>query len=260
VKPRPSDRIKAGVGSKIFEKMSHDERIVRGILGVTAAAVPDCLLVVATESFIKGASSRLKKSKKKGRLTIGKLWDTVIGVLDAGIGTPAAAMVLEAAAKTNPKVLIRADFCGGLLKEHNIGHAFVAESVIVGDGCCAGYFGQGQMIPADSGLTNSMFSRLESLGLPTHRGTMWTTDFLLRQTEELLQEWVGKGAQAVDMETSAILGIADERGIPAASINCISDLPLQGKPIFGSSGMDPMLFRGIDVVIDVAMQTLVDSQ
>lgn len=260
MKPRPSDRLKAGVASKIFQKMNHDERIVRGILGVTAATLPDRLLIVATESFIRRASSRLKKSKKKGRLTIGKFRDTVIGVVDAGIGTPAASMVLEAAVKTNPEVLIRADFCGGLLKGHKIGHAFVAESVIVGDGCGSEYFGQGQIIPADSALTNSVFSRSESLGLPTHRGTMWTTDFLLRQTEGLLQEWVGKGAHAVDMETSAILGIADERGIPAASINCISDLPLHGKPIFGSAGIDPMLFRGIDIVIDAAIQTLVDSQ
>jgi nucleoside phosphorylase len=241
----------------MFEKMSQDERIVRGILGVPASDVPTRLLIIATESFKKGASSRLKKAKTKGRLTTGKYRNIAVGVLDGGIGSPAATMVLEAAAMTEPQVLIRADFCGGLSNEYDIGHAFVAESVIVGDGCGSAYFGKGEMIPADSELTSSVLTKSKDLGLPTHSGIMWTTDVLLRQTESLLQEWVRQGAHAVDMETSAVLGIASERQIPAASINCISDLQLHGKPLF-EPGIDPMLLRGIDLVIDAAMQALVE--
>jgi nucleoside phosphorylase len=251
----------------MFEKMSQYERIVRGILGVRASDVPKRLLVVATGSFKKGASSRLKGAKTKGRLTTGKFGDTAVGVLDGGVGSPAATMMLEAVAMTDPHVLIRADFCGGLSDKHDIGHAlsdkhdighaFVAESVIVGDGCGSAYFGKGEMIPANPKLTNSVLAKSKNLGLLTHSGIMWTTDVLLRQTDSLLAEWVGHGAHAVDMESSAVLGIASERQIPAASINCISDLQLHGKPLFGPE-IDPMLFRGTDLVIDAAMQALVE--
>jgi nucleoside phosphorylase len=240
--------------------MSHDERIVRGVLGVPTSDIPKCLLVVATESFKKGASSRLRKTKTKGRLTTGKYQDTIIGVLDGGVGSPAATMVIEAAAKAKPEALLRADFCGGLLEEQAVGDAFVAESVIVGDGCGSAYFGKGKRIPADDKLTNALLAQSKTQGLPVHSGTIWTTDILLRQTEGLLQEWVEQGAHAVDMETSSILGIAKESGIPAASINCISDLQLHGKPLFGPGGIDPLLIRGIDLVIDVAIHTLVEWQ
>ena len=238
--------------------MSQDERIVRGVLGVSASEVPKRLLVIATGSFKKGASSRLKKTRTKGRLTTGKYQDTVIGVLNGGVGSPAAMMVIEAAAKADLEALIRADFCGGLLQEHAIGNAFVADSVIVGDGCGSAYFGKGSRILADRDLTDAVLKQAEVRGLPAHTGTMWTTDILLRQTEKLLQEWVEKGAHAVDMETSSVLGIAKESGIPAASINCISDLQLHGKPLFGPGGVDPMLIRGIDLVIDVAIESLVE--
>ncbi|MFX0055911.1 MAG: nucleoside phosphorylase [Promethearchaeota archaeon] len=257
MKPRARDHAKAKVASKMFGRMSQDERIVRGVLGVRATDVPDRLLVVATENFSKGATSRLKNVKVKGRLATGKYSDTTIGVLDTGIGSPAAIIFLEATAKTNPQVFIRADFCGGLSSDHDIGHAFIADSVLVGDGAGSAYFGAGKKIAADSTLTKDVYAISTNSGLPTHRGTMWTTDVLLRQTEELLQEWVGKGAHAVDMETSAILGIASENKIPAASINCISDLQLHRKPLFGPE-IDPMLLRGIDLVIDAAIQALVE--
>ncbi|MFW9885402.1 MAG: hypothetical protein ACFFEX_13535 [Candidatus Thorarchaeota archaeon] len=257
MKPRARDRAKARIASKMFESMNQDERIVRGVLGARASDIPDRLLVVATGSFNKGAASRLKSKKVKGRLTTGKYGDTAIGILDTGIGSPAAIMFLEAIAKTNPQVFIRADFCGGLSSEHDIGHAFVADSVLVGDGAGSVYFGDGKKIDADSTLTKQVFTISANSGLPTHRGTMWTTDVLLRQTEDLLQEWIGRGAHAVDMETSAILGIASENKTPAASINCISDLQIHGKPLFGPE-IDPMLLRGADLVIDAAIQALVE--
>ncbi len=238
--------------------MSQDERIARGVLGVSASEVPKRLLVVATGSFKKGATSRLKKTKSKGRITTGIYQDMVIGVLDGGVGSPAATMIIEAAAKAEIDVLIRADFCGGLLQKQAIGDAFVAETVIVGDGCGSAYFGKGKRVPADDELTNALLAQSEALGLPAHRGTMWTTDILLRQTDDLLQEWIEQGAHAVDMETSSVLGIANESRIPAASINCISDLQLHGRPLFGPGGVDPLLLRGIDLVIDVAIHTLVE--
>ncbi|MFW9846269.1 MAG: hypothetical protein ACFFD6_05955 [Candidatus Thorarchaeota archaeon] len=238
--------------------MTREERIVKGVLGQSKPDIPKRLLVVATGIFRKGACARMKKAKTKGRLTTGSYEDLTIGVLDAGVGSPSATMIVEAAAMTRPEMLIRADFCGGLSEEQSIGEAFVADSVIVGDGCGTAYFGSGVRISANMEVNESLLKHAENLRLVTHRGVMWTTDIILRQTEDLLQDWVKQGAQAVDMETSSILGIAHERGIPAASINCISDLQLHGKPLFGPGGVDPLLIRGIDLVIDAAMQTIAE--
>lgn len=258
--PRIGDRITSTLASQVMKRMTRDERIVRILLGTKLDNVPDRLLLVATTFVMTKVTSKLKKVKVSGKVTRGTYNDVEIGVVDTGIGTPSAAMIVEGLVRTQPKLLIRTDFCGGLSESQTIGDSFVADDAITGDGCSAAYFGPEQKVISHEALSNFIFSNAKNVGLNVHRGTMWTTDALLKQTQALLESWIEKGASAVDMETTAILGISADEGIPAASLNCISDLPAKGLGPFDIVGVSPEMLTGLDLAIEAGLNALVSWQ
>jgi nucleoside phosphorylase len=83
---------------------------------------------------------------------------------------------------------------------------------------------------------------------------------LLKQTKDLLTDWIEKGALAVDMESSAILGIASMEDVPAASLNCISDLPERGKGPFDMKEIDPNFLTGLDLTLIAALRSVTTWQ
>ncbi|UCE10280.1 MAG: hypothetical protein JSW61_15120 [Candidatus Thorarchaeota archaeon] len=257
MKARIGDRIKAKVASRLMTKMSRDERIVRVLLGAKREDIPERLLLVSTSFILDRAKSLISKTKVVGRVTTGEFGHSRIGIVDIGMGTPSAAMMMEAVVRTDAEVLLRADFCGGLEEDHSVGDAFIAEKAIVGDGSGATYFGAEAVVGAHEGLTEYIKDILGEMKLTQHAGTIWTTDILMKQTKELLSEWVQKGASAVDMESTAILGIAEVEGVPAASLNCISDLPLHGRGPFDSDTVDPNLLTGTDRIIQAGLKSLI---
>jgi uridine phosphorylase len=254
---RMKDRIYSAIASKAGKRMTRDERIVRVLLGTKLENIPERLLLVATTFVMTKVTSKLKRVKVSGKVTKGTYNDIEVGVVDTGIGTPSTAMIVEGLVRTQPHLLIRTDFCGGLLDNQAVGNAFVADDAIIGDGCSAVYFESEKKVKSHKELTNFVVASAKTAGLTVHRGTMWTTDVLLKQTKPLLESWIQKGASAVDMETTAILGISADEGIPAASLNCISDLPAKGKGPFDIEGVSPELLTGLNLTIETGLNALI---
>jgi purine-nucleoside phosphorylase len=258
MKPRRKDVAKTKVFSQITKRMTKDQRIVRGILGEKKERVPKRILAVATPMVFGTAKKKLKETRVKSRITTGRFEDSEIGIVTTGMGTPSAAIIIEAVAKSKPDVIIRADFCGGLSVDHKIGDGFLVDDAVAGDGCGSVYFGSKSILPANRKLSMAVLGQAKDLGLVVHRGRIWTTDVLFKQTGELLEGWIDEGGQAVDMESSIILGIGQSEGIPTACLNCISDLPFHGHPLFEDDNVDPNLLTGLDLAVEACLRTLVD--
>ena len=256
MKAKTKDKVIAGIASRVLGNMNRDERIVRGLLDTNADSVPKRLLLVATPFILKKACGRLKHARLHGRVTTGVYMDNQVGVVDTGMGTPSAAMVMEAVVRTRPILVVRADVCGGLGHAQKVGDAFLVSEALVGDGCGSANFGSETRVASDRELTDYVAAQAEKRGLSVHTGAIWTTDILLGQTKELLQNWIAKGASGVDMESSVILGISGKAAIPAASLNCISDLPATGAGPFDSDRVAPVFFSGLDAVLDVGLATI----
>jgi len=256
MKAKTKNKVIANIASRVLSNMNRDERIVRGLLDTNADSVPKRLLLVATPFILKKACGRLKHAHSHGRVTTGVYMDNQVGVVDTGMGAPSAAMVMEAVVRTRPILVLRADVCGGLGAAQKVGDAFLANDALVGDGCGSAYFGLETRVASHRGLTDYVSAQVEKRGLSVHEGAMWTTDILLGQTKELLQNWIAKGASGVDMESSVILGISGKTAIPAASLNCISDMPAIGFGPFDSDRIAPEFFSGLDSVIDAALATV----
>lgn len=138
---------------------------------------------------------------------------------------------------------------GGLLPEMRIGDFFVSRSAFCGEGFsryhAADHFLDdpfGWRVKADCGMTEAALAlareRAAGSGVAVHEGRVFTTDSLLAETEDLLHFLTIKGAQAIDLVSSAVFNLAKVHQARAVGLYFISDLPLTDQCLFGDLSPD----------------------
>lgn len=148
--------------------------------------------------------------------------------------------------------IIRIGTCGALSEEIKIGDLVVVDKVIRGDGVTPYYVDKDFKTAADKKIADTLYNAAKELGLTIHRGTVWTTDALLRETREIVEAKRKEGAVAVDMVSSTLLTIAQTYNIKAGSILAVSDNVITGEMGF----MDPLYYMAESNLIAVALDTI----
>lgn len=133
-----------------------------------------------------------------------------------------------------------------------MGDLILATGVIRGDGVTPYYVdGKFQTLP-DAKITGALEKAAERLGVKVHQGKVWSTDALLRETKELVEEKAKAGAIAVDMVSSTLLTIAQIYKVKAASILAVSDNVMTGEMGF----TDPAYYIAQTTLINVALEAV----
>ena len=114
--------------------------------------------------------------------------------------------------------MIRLGSCGALREDMKIGDLIIADNALCGDGVTPYYVGKDFIPAADKSLSDQLAQLAEGPLTRLHRGKVWSTDAILRETREVVQKAVDGGAIAVDMVSSTFLTIAQLYKIPAAVI------------------------------------------
>lgn len=138
--------------------------------------------------------------------------------LDGGRGAPQAADTVETLAALGVKNVIAIGMCGAFSEELRSGDILVPPLAFSEEGTSRHYYEQ-----TDS-FAPSKEAYTELCKIPNCRNLpIVTTDGVYRQTFYKEALWREKGAAAVDMETSAVLSVAQYLGISAASVLMVSD-------------------------------------
>jgi uridine phosphorylase len=135
-----------------------------------------------------------------------------------GMGGPSAAIVVEELIALGARSLVRIGTCAALVDELALGDLLAAESVLPADGASAALGANGALTP-DPGL----LARLEAAG--ARPATVVSSDLFYDPREGQVGAWVERGAVAVEMEAAAILRVAARRGVEAACVLGVSDVP-----------------------------------
>lgn len=147
------------------------------------------------------------------------------------------------------KNIIRAGTCGSLDENIKIGDLVVVDSVIRGDGVTPYYVDKNFKASSDKKITDILVDIAKESGVNVHRGCVWTTDALLRETREIVEAKRKEGAIAVDMVSATLLTIAQVYNVAAASILAVSDNVITGEMGF----MNPMYYMAESKVIEIAL-------
>ena len=134
-----------------------------------------------------------------------------------GMGGPSAAIVCEELIALGARTLVRIGTCGALDPSLSLGTLLAAEAVLPADGTSAALGASGALAPDPD-----LLDRLVAAG--ARPVTIASSDLFYDPREEAAA-WAERGAVAVEMEAATIFQIAARRGVAAACVLGVSDVP-----------------------------------
>lgn len=148
--------------------------------------------------------------------------------------------------------IIRIGTCGALNENMKVGDLVVVDKVIRGDGVTPYYVDKNFQTLSDKKITDTLFTVAKESGVNIHRGISWTTDALLRETRQIVEQKRQEGAIAVDMVSSTLLTIAQIYKVKASAILAVSDNVITGEMGF----MNPLYYMAETKLIEIALEAV----
>jgi uridine phosphorylase len=158
------------------------------------------------------------------RLAVGSLGGVRLAMLHAFMGSAASSMMLEEMIATGARFVVEVGTCGGLVPALRPGDLIIASEGLSDEGTSRHYFRNRACFRASRRISDALRFALKRARIPARTGGIWTTDAPYRETRPKLRSFVKEGAVGVNMETSALLAVAEYRRISAGSIQVVSDL------------------------------------
>jgi uridine phosphorylase len=140
-----------------------------------------------------------------------------LSVQSTGMGGPSAAIVCEELIALGARRLVRIGTCGALAAGVEPGELLAAETVLPADGA-SGALGAGEPLTPDPLLLERL------VGAGARPVTMVSSD-LFYDPRDAARGWIDRGALAVEMEAAAVLTVAVRRGVAAACVVGVTDVP-----------------------------------
>ena len=170
-----------------------------------------------------------------------------VTVGNGGFYAPDSAFVTEFLCVGGINTLIRLGSAGALREDINVGDYILATDIIRGDGATKYYVDDNYVSKVDNEVTSKIEEVFTTAGT-LHRGGVWTTDALFRETKEIVNPYIEKGAIAVDMVTSPFVTVANIYKRKAAAVLAVSDNLITGTLGFA----DYRFFEAEMKMIDLA--------
>ena len=188
-----------------------------GPAAILAATGPDVALLAACLQATSGGDRPLFIS----RLYPGR--DGAVSLAGPAIGAPYAAMIVETLAAWGVKTLVFVGWCGAVSPELAIGGVVVPGVGLIDEGTSRHYAPEATASHPSPRLAGRLVQTCTAAGLTVSTAGVWTTDAAFRESPEKVERFRGRGAAAVDMESSAVFTVAAFLGIEAAALLLVSD-------------------------------------
>jgi uridine phosphorylase len=153
------------------------------------------------------------------------------------LGAPQGAIVMEKLIALGAKIIWVIGWCGSLQPNIAIGDLIIPTTALSEEGTSAHYPIGKKKKQTHPLLNKRLEDALQKSNLPFHKGPVWTTDALYRETSDKVVEYGKKGYLAVEMEMSALINVAIYRSIKLAGLLIVSDelSSLQWQNGYGAS-------------------------
>ena len=142
-------------------------------------------------------------------------------------GAPAATIALELLIALGIRKFLAYGGAGSITHKLRIGDVLIPTWGVREEGTSYHYVPEGH-VPKPSQrlarrLREAMSNTLALRGSRVVEGGVWSTDAIFRQTEDKVREYAGKGVLGVDMESTALMTVAEYRGVELAVALVITD-------------------------------------
>lgn len=142
----------------------------------------------------------------------------LLTVQSTGMGGPSAAIVCEELIALGARRLVRIGTCGALTDRLELGALLAAEAVLPADGASRA-LGAEQPLRPDPELRRAL------VDAGARPATVVSTDLFFDPREGVVEDWLDRGALAVEMEAATVFQVAARRGIAVACVLAVTDVP-----------------------------------
>jgi purine-nucleoside phosphorylase len=164
-------------------------------------------------------------------------------VLFQTIGAPTAVISLERLVASGAREILILGFCGSLDPAYALASPVSITKAYSNEGT-SGHYCPGQKIfDVSPDLQKAIENSLNQRGLPFLRGAVVTTDAPYRETPAWLRKMRQRRMDVVDMEASAVFGLARFHRLKAAALMIVSDELFSGR--WTTSFSNPGLIKAV---------------
>lgn len=150
-----------------------------------------------------------------------------ITMINFGIGSPNAALIMDLLSSINPKACLFLGKCGGISDKTHLGDYILPLAGIRGEGTSNDYFPpEVPALPAFM-LQRAVSTALRDSSFDYWTGTVYTTNRRVWEHDERFKNYLRETrAMAVDMETATLFSCGFYNHIPTGALLLVSDNPM----------------------------------
>ncbi|MDD6043943.1 MAG: nucleoside phosphorylase [Eubacteriaceae bacterium] len=157
-------------------------------------------------TLLSGTVLEIHRFKYKGK---------EFAIYQTTMGSPMTAGLMEEVIAMGGKRFVYFGSCGTLDRDIPAGHLIVPTAAYRDEGTSYHYRPASAGDFVDIKTADQTASVIEEMGLKYIKTKTWTTDGLYRETRRNMNNRLAAGCRVVDMECSAIMTVADYRGVNA---------------------------------------------
>ncbi len=216
------------------------------------------LLITNFRQYIKAFSERTGCEIHEGNFRIVNSAELDCTMIDFGIGSPQAALVINGLAYLdNLKSVVMLGMCGGIDDILQVGDFVVPTAAIRGEGTSRHY------LPMEFPALPAMSVNLLCIGAVKARkitprcGIVYTTDRRLWEFDESFVEHLRcQRILAIEMELATLFSVAYRYEVPIGSIMLVSDMPLQRRGIKDKKLHEEVYKNHMNTHLDIALDAI----
>lgn len=153
--------------------------------------------------------------------------DDGLTIVNFGIGSPNAAIIMDLLTARAPKGVLFLGKCGGLKHTTEIGHLILPIAAIRGEGTSDDYFPPEVPALPSFKLHKFVSEKIVQRGLDYRTGVIYTTNRRVWEHDDAFQRRLqAVTAIAIDMETATIFVVGHKNEISRGALLLVSDVPI----------------------------------
>ena len=218
----------------------------------------DFILITNFKRYLQRFQEKTQGDYFEGNFRLVNAKDLNCTIIDFGIGSPQAALVVNCLAYLDKlKAVIMLGMCGGIDDILEVGDFVIPTAAIRGEGTSRHYLpSEFPAIPTSS-VNLYCIGAVKKYKKEPHCGIVYTTDRRLWEFDEDFVAYLRRQRiLAIEMELATLFSVAYRYEVPIGSIMLISDMPLQKRGIKSKELSERIYREFMEEHLDIALDAV----
>ncbi len=218
----------------------------------------DHILITNFKQYIRAFHEKTGGQYSEGNFRIVNVKDMNCTMIDFGIGSPQAALLINCLAYLDSlKSVIMLGMCGGIDDTLEVGNFIVPSAAIRGEGTSRHYLPpEFPAIPASS-VNLFCIGAVRKMKLSPKCGIVYTTDRRLWEFDDAFVEYLRQQRiLAIEMELATLFSVAYRYEVPIGSIMLVSDMPIQKRGIKDKKLHEEIYSKYMETHLELAVDAM----